>query len=197
MRVQIFSHFPNQFFFTKILQLRTPAHALSFQFAFWQLVYRFVGSNRTYSRREIPLTESCCLLCSQLLDYKYSKVFHGKHFLKTSLLTFLDSWLQRDFDVDDRHGGGKEKIFEGSEFEALLAKDSCQTRESLGVTQQAISKRFKAMEMIQKQENWFPFELKPRSWTAFLCLWAAASKTEVEGVFTSHRNRRRKMGPLR
>ena len=34
--------------------------------------------------------------------------------------------------------------------------------ESLGVTQQAILKRLKAMGMIQKQENWVPYELKPR-----------------------------------
>ena len=34
--------------------------------------------------------------------------------------------------------------------------------DSLGVTQQAISKRPKAMKMIQKQGNWVPYELKPR-----------------------------------
>ena len=34
--------------------------------------------------------------------------------------------------------------------------------ESLGVTQQAILKCFKAMGMIQKQENWVLYELKPR-----------------------------------
>ena len=43
---------------------------------------------------------------------------------------------------------------------------SCQNQEklarSLGVTQQAISKRLKAMGMIQKQENWVPYVLKPR-----------------------------------
>ena len=59
-----------------------------------------------------------------------------------------------DFDVENRHGGGKEKIFEDSKLEALLAEDLCQTdeelAESLGVTQQAISKRLKAMGMIQK-----------------------------------------------
>ena len=52
-------------------------------------------------------------------------------------------WSQRfkggDFDVEDRHDGGKEKIFEDSELEALLAEDSCRTEEelaeSLGVTQ--------------------------------------------------------------
>ena len=64
-----------------------------------------------------------------------------------------------DFDVENRHGGGKKKIIEDSELEALLAKDSCQTQEELaeplGVTQQAISKSFKAMRMIQKKEIGF------------------------------------------
>ena len=42
-------------------------------------------------------------------------------------------WFQRfksgDFDIEDRHGGAKEKIFEDFELEALLAEDSCQTQE--------------------------------------------------------------------
>ena len=79
-------------------------------------------------------------------------------------------WFQRfknsNFYVVDRHGGGKEKIFEETVLEALLAEDSCQTQEelaeSLGVTQQAISKRLKAMGMIQKQGNWVSYELKPK-----------------------------------
>ena len=70
-------------------------------------------------------------------------------------------WFQRfksgDFDVEDQHGGRKKKIFEDSELEALLAEDSCQTQEeladSLGVIKQAISKRLKTIEMIQKQEK--------------------------------------------
>ena len=56
-------------------------------------------------------------------------------------------WFQRfknDFD-EDRHSGGREKVFEDAELEALLEQDSCQNQEelarSLGVTQQAISKR--------------------------------------------------------
>ena len=61
-------------------------------------------------------------------------------------------WFQRfkngDFDVEDRHSSGREKIFEDAELEALLEQDSCQNQEelarSLGVIQQAISKRFKA-----------------------------------------------------
>ena len=36
-----------------------------------------------------------------------------------------------------------------------------------------------------------------RCWTAFLCLWTAASKRESEGVFTLHCNRRRNVDPLR
>ena len=79
-------------------------------------------------------------------------------------------WFQRfksgEFDFEDRHGGGKVKIFEDFELKALLAEDSCQAQEelaeSLGMTQQAISKCLKAMGMIQKQGNWVPYELKPR-----------------------------------
>ena len=42
-----------------------------------------------------------------------------------------------------------EKRFEDSELKALLAEDSCQVQEeSLRVTQQAISRRLKAMRMI-------------------------------------------------
>ena len=55
---------------------------------------------------------------------------------------------------------------EDAELEALLEQNSCQNQEelarSLGMTQQAISKRLKAMGMIQKQGNWVPYELKPR-----------------------------------
>ena len=75
-------------------------------------------------------------------------------------------WFQHfkssDFDVEDRHGGGKEKIFGDSKLEALLAENSCQTQEelaeSLGVTQQAISKRLEVMGIIQKQGNWVPYD---------------------------------------
>jgi len=52
-------------------------------------------------------------------------------------------WFQRfknsDFDVEDRHSGGRKKIFEDAELEALLEQDSCQNQKelarSLGVTQ--------------------------------------------------------------
>ncbi|GFT60058.1 mariner Mos1 transposase [Trichonephila clavipes] len=78
-------------------------------------------------------------------------------------------WFQRfkngDFGVEDQHGGGREKVFEDAELEALLDQDSCQTQQELagllGVTQQEISKRLKVMGMIQKQGNCVPYELKP------------------------------------
>ena len=79
-------------------------------------------------------------------------------------------WIQHfknsDFHVEDQHSGGREKVFEDAELKALLDQDSCQNQKelarSLGVTQSAISKRLKAMGMIQKQGNWVPYELKPR-----------------------------------
>ena len=65
--------------------------------------------------------------------------------------------MDRFLDFRSLCGGGKEKIFEDSELEALLTEDLCQTQkeltESLRVPQQAISKRLKAMGMIQKQGN--------------------------------------------
>jgi len=70
-----------------------------------------------------------------------------------------------DFDVEDRHSGGREKVFEDAELEALLEQDLCQNQEELarlGVTQQAISKRLKVHGLIQKQGNWVPYKLKPR-----------------------------------
>ena len=70
-------------------------------------------------------------------------------------------WFQRlksgDFNLEDRHVGGKQKIFEDSELEALLAEDTYQRKEklaeSLEVTQQAMLKRPKAMRMLPKQGN--------------------------------------------
>ena len=44
-------------------------------------------------------------------------------------------WFQRfkngDFDVEDQHSGGREKVFEDAELEALLEQDSCQNQEEL------------------------------------------------------------------
>ncbi|GJQ67853.1 hypothetical protein Trydic_g16617 [Trypoxylus dichotomus] len=63
------------------------------------------------------------------------------------------------FDIENRkHAGDRERVSIDTELEALLQEDSCQTEEelatSLEVTQQAISKRRKAMGMIQKRGSW-------------------------------------------
>ena len=79
-------------------------------------------------------------------------------------------WYQRfkngDFQVEDRHSGGRPKVFEDEELQHLLDEDSCQVQEelarSLGVSQQAVSKRLNNLGMIQKQGYWVPYELKPR-----------------------------------
>ena len=48
----------------------------------------------------------------------------------------------------------------------ILEEDQSQTQEelaeSLGIIQQAVSVQLRTMEMIQKQRNWVPYELKPR-----------------------------------
>jgi len=36
-----------------------------------------------------------------------------------------------DFDIKDRHGGGREKVFKDAELEILLREDSCQTQKEL------------------------------------------------------------------
>ena len=79
-------------------------------------------------------------------------------------------WFARfksgDFDLEDQERAGCTKKFEDAELEALLDEDLCQMQEELvlllELTQQNISLRLKVMGMIQKQENWIPYELKPR-----------------------------------
>ena len=58
------------------------------------------------------------------------------------------------------------KKVQDEEFGTLLDEDSCQMlaelAESLGVDHTTVSKRLKALGIIQKQGNWMPYELKPR-----------------------------------
>jgi len=71
-----------------------------------------------------------------------------------------------DFDMEDKEDVGRPKLVEDAELESLFDKDPCQMQEelaeSLGVAQSTISMHLKALGMIQKQENWVPYELKSR-----------------------------------
>lgn len=88
----------------------------------------------------------------------------------TSSISTCEYWFRRykkgDFDTEDKKRPGQPKKFEDEEMEALLDQDPSQTQEelveSLNVDQSMISRRLKAIEMIQKQGNWVPYELKPR-----------------------------------
>jgi len=75
-------------------------------------------------------------------------------------------WFQcfknSDSDIEDRHGGGRKKVFKDAELEALLYEDSYQRQEELVglliVTQQTISKYLKAMRYLYasfKLRHWF------------------------------------------
>ena len=58
------------------------------------------------------------------------------------------------FDLEDEERSGQPKKFKDEELEALLDKDPSQTQEqlakTLGVSQQAISDRLKAMGMVRR-----------------------------------------------
>lgn len=101
------------------------------------------------------------------------KVYGDAALSETTCRDWFRLFKEGDFNVQDRPREGKPKIFEGVELEALLDEDPCQTQDQLaselGVTRQAISKRFHALGMIQKQGTWVPYELKPRDLERRFC----------------------------
>ena len=88
----------------------------------------------------------------------------------TPSISTCEYWFRRykkdNFDTKDKERSGQPKKFEDEKMEALLDQDLNQTQEefveSLNVDQSTISRRLKAIEMIQKQRNWMPYELKSR-----------------------------------
>lgn len=75
-------------------------------------------------------------------------------------------WFKRfkngDFNTEDRERSGQPKKFENEKLEALLNENPHQTlkelADALNVTQMAVSKRLKAMGLVQKQGNWMSHE---------------------------------------
>jgi len=114
------------------------------------------------------------------LRLRLIECFYGETAIEKTCREWFRRFKNGDFDIEDRHDGGKEKVFKDAELEVLLYEDSCQTQEelagSLGAIQPAISKRWKAMGMIQKQGNWVPYDLKPRG--VERCLFACEQLLE-------------------
>ncbi|KAG5310823.1 MOS1T transposase, partial [Pseudoatta argentina] len=79
-------------------------------------------------------------------------------------------WFRRfknnDFQLEDKERSGAPKKFQDKELEQLLDEDPSQTLPELGkilqVDESTVSKRLKGLGMIQKQEHWVPYKLKPR-----------------------------------
>lgn len=92
---------------------------------------------------------------------------YGEH---APSISTCEYWFRRfksgDFDTDDKEREGRPRIFVDADLEAALDEDPCQTQDelatALGVCRTAISKRLKAIGMVQKFGNWVPHELKPR-----------------------------------
>ena len=76
--------------------------------------------------------------------------------------------------MEDKEHPAQPKKFEDEKLKALLDEDCCQTQEelaeSLGVTQEVISKRLNTAGYIQKQGNEVPHELKPRDVERRFCM---------------------------
>ena len=92
---------------------------------------------------------------------------YGEHALsKTTCRDWFRRFKNDDFDLQDKERSGAPKKFKDEELEALLDVDACQTLaglgKSLGVDDSTVSKRLKALGMIQKEGHWVPYELKPR-----------------------------------
>ena len=108
-------------------------------------------------------------------SHRLLQEIYGEYSLsKTQCFEWFQRFKSGDFDINDKERPGQPKKFEDKELENLLDQDSCQTQEelalSLGVTQQAISKRLKVLGFIQKLGNWVPHELKPRDVERRFCI---------------------------
>ena len=101
---------------------------------------------------------------------------YGNHALSETICRdWFRCFKDNDFDVEDEEHSGAPKRFEDEELEALFHEDSCQAQvelaESLEVDHTTVLKCLKALGMIQIQEHWVPYELKPRNvkWHLVTC----------------------------
>lgn len=83
---------------------------------------------------------------------------YGDHALsERQCLEWHRRFKSGDFDVRDKERPGQKRKFKDEELEKLLDEDPCRTQEelanSLNVSQQAVSRRLKALGIIQKEEK--------------------------------------------
>lgn len=80
---------------------------------------------------------------------------------------WFDRFKNGNFNVKDNDHPGQPKKFEDAVLQALLDEDDRQTQkqlaDALNISQQAISKRLRAMGKIQKEGKWIPYELNERN----------------------------------
>jgi len=65
------------------------------------------------------------------LRLKLSKTYGETAISERTCRESFQRFKNGDFDIKDRHGGRREKVFKNAELEALLHEDSCQTQEEL------------------------------------------------------------------
>ena len=101
---------------------------------------------------------------------------YGNH---TPTVQTVENWFRRfksgDFDLEDKERPRQPKKFENTELEAFLDQDLCVTLEmkadELYVDVSTVSKRLKAIGVIQRHGHWVPYQLKPRDFERRLVMW--------------------------
>ena len=93
---------------------------------------------------------------------------YGDHALSgITCRDWLTLFKNNHFNVEHKERSDATKKFENEESEALHHEDSCPAQseltESFGVDHRTVSKRLKALRLIQKQGHRVPNELKPRN----------------------------------
>ncbi|GFV54905.1 transposable element Tcb2 transposase [Trichonephila clavipes] len=120
----------------------------------WDILGRQIAafSHPPNSIKELKraLQEAWNLLSPQVIHHLIATEAHGmlsNTYSETAISErtcreWFQCFMNCDFEGEDQHGGGREKVFEDAELEALLDRDSCQMQQelsgSLGVTQQTI-----------------------------------------------------------
>ena len=109
--------------------------------------------------------------CHRLLVEAYSN-----HIPKVQT---VENWYRRfkngDFDLENKERLGQPKKFECTELEAFIDQGPCVMLEmmagELNLDVSTVSKRLKAMGVIQRQGHRVPYQLKPRDIERHLVMW--------------------------